>query len=65
MDQLIELERIDLTAIKPRKALAHVLKQSPQLLVVVGADQLTGRSTTSPLAGHRFAVSTNAHTTRR
>jgi hypothetical protein len=65
VDQLIEVERIDLAAVKPSKALAHVLKQPPQLLLVVGADQLTGRSTTSPLAGHRFAVPTNAHATRR
>jgi len=41
------------------------LLRPPQLLVVVGADQLTGRSTTSPLAGHRFVVPTNAHTSRR
>ena len=37
MDQLIELERIDLAAVQPSKALAHVLKQPLQLLVVVGA----------------------------
>ena len=62
MDQIIELERIDLATVKPNKALAHVVKQPPKLLVVVGADELTGRSTTSPLAGHRFVVPTNAHT---
>ena len=65
MDQLIELERIDLAAVQPSKALAHVLKQPLQLLVVVGADHLTGRSTTSPLAGHRFVVPTNAHASAR
>jgi hypothetical protein len=32
---------------------------------VVDADQLTSRSTTSPLANHHFAVPTNAHTSRR
>jgi len=65
MDQIIELERIDLAAVKPGEALAHVLEQPPKLLVVVGANQLAGRSTTSPLAGHRFVVPTNAHTSRR
>ena len=65
MDEVIQLGRIDLAAVKSSKALAHVLKQHPQLLVVVGADQLTGRSTTSPLTAHRFAIPLYAHTSRR
>jgi len=61
VNQLIELERIDLTAIKPRKALAHVLEQTPQLLLVVGPDQLTSRSTPRSLTGHAFETPTNTH----
>jgi hypothetical protein len=61
VDQVVEFKRIDLAAVKPTEALAHALQQPTQLLVVVGADQITSRSTTSPLTGHRSAVPTNAH----
>jgi hypothetical protein len=65
VDQLVELERVDLAAVKPGEALAHMLEQAPQLLVVVGADQLTSRATPRSLPGHGFAIPTNAHAIKR
>jgi hypothetical protein len=65
VDQVVELERVDLAAVKPGEAVAHVLEQVPQLLLVVGADQRTSRATPRSLSGHGFALPTNAHATRR
>jgi hypothetical protein len=61
VDQVVELERVDLAAVESREAVPHVLKQAPQLLVVVGADQLTSRASPHSLAGLPFAIVTDAH----
>jgi hypothetical protein len=42
VDEVIKLERIDRAGVEARKALADVLEQSRQLLLVVVADELPG-----------------------
>jgi hypothetical protein len=39
VDQLVELERVDLAAVKSREPLANVLKQREQLLLVIVGDE--------------------------
>src|SRR5581483_10374574 len=46
VDQLVELERVDLTRVQLREAVANVVEEQAQLLLVVLANQLTRRSTT-------------------
>ena len=65
MDQDVELERVDLAAVKPDEAVAHVLEQTPQLLLVVGVDQLTSRATPRSFSGHGSAISTHARAAKR
>jgi hypothetical protein len=44
MEQVVELELIDLAGIKPGKSRADMLKQQPQLSLVLGSDLFTRHS---------------------
>jgi len=50
MDQVVELERINLSRVQACKPIAHMLEKEPKLVIVVLADQLARRTATSSLA---------------
>jgi hypothetical protein len=51
MNQVVEVKLVDLTGIQLGEAVADVLQQRPQLLLVVGADEFTRRSALRLLLG--------------
>jgi hypothetical protein len=61
VDQLVELERVELAGVQPREALAYSLKQRAKLLLVVGADQFSGRTPAGALPVANTAFPTVAH----
>jgi hypothetical protein len=50
VDEIVELELVELAGIEPVEALPHVLEQHPQLILVIGADGFTCRSSFLSLA---------------
>jgi hypothetical protein len=41
VNQVIEIKLVDLAGVETDEAGTHVLQQAPQLLLVIGADQLS------------------------
>ena len=64
MDQLVELEPGDLAGVKPYEPLPDMLKQQPQLLLVITPDQLARRPAlgmiVSPLVASAHAADTTS-----
>jgi hypothetical protein len=50
MDQLVQIKRVDVTRVELSESVADMLEEQPQLLLVVVADQLSGRSSPRLLA---------------
>lgn len=63
VDEIVELEGTDLASVQTSKAGPHVLKQQPQLLLVVGADDLASRASSRTLGTPVSAVAPRSHAT--
>jgi hypothetical protein len=64
VDQVVELERIDSTGVQTCEALAYVLQQMTERLLVVGADRLSRRAPPRTLAETIAAWSIIGHDQR-
>jgi len=61
VDEVVELERIDLAAVKLCEAVANVVKQVAQLLLVILTDDLAGSAPPRALGDSTAVITITAH----